>query len=181
MVDITLRSAKGAPLTADEVDENFTNIKTAVEALTEGADGRGITSITASGSTVTFHFSDDTTETIEVPRTSIAAVSISTITTDTLLLQAEHAGRYLRCTNVLGCVVTVAEGQFEAGDEITIRNCAGSDTPLTLIADTGVTLNVPSGFDAIVELDGGVITLKCVDDTTDDNVWDVFGLLAQSA
>jgi len=32
MVDVTLRGTKGSPLTHDEVDANFTNLKTAVEA-----------------------------------------------------------------------------------------------------------------------------------------------------
>lgn len=44
MVDITLRGTKGSPLTHTEVDDNFNNLKTAVEAnVTDIADAGGVT------------------------------------------------------------------------------------------------------------------------------------------
>lgn len=39
MVDVTLRNVKGSPLTFDEVDENFTNLKDAIESVESNIDG----------------------------------------------------------------------------------------------------------------------------------------------
>jgi hypothetical protein len=69
MVDITFRTTdgakwgagKGANLNATEVDDNFWNLKQAIEAIASGADGVGIQSIAVVGNKMTFTMTDLTT------------------------------------------------------------------------------------------------------------------------
>lgn len=57
---IILRSEKGAPLSPDEVDGNFTYLKALVDAFTAPA-GVGIVSISVAGDKMTIHLSDGST------------------------------------------------------------------------------------------------------------------------
>jgi hypothetical protein len=90
----------------------------------------------------------------------------------TLVLGDELA--YKRFTNAGGCEITIPTNAAEAfalNTEISIR--AATEGPVTLAADSGVTLNVPAGFEPQLHGDGATATLKKVD----DNEWDLMGLL----
>lgn len=113
---------------------------------------------------------------VEWPR-QIVTVSSTSVTTE-----SGHLEKYVRCTHVSGCLVTVAEdSNFTAGTlddddgvEIHFRAAGG---PLTFLPASGsVVLNGVDGFQLATDRQGAVVTLKHVG----LNTWDVFGLLAAS-
>ncbi|MES2845647.1 MAG: hypothetical protein V4747_11510 [Pseudomonadota bacterium] len=86
-----------------------------------------------------------------------------------------HIWGYVRATNAAGCAVTVptnASVAFPIGSEI--RFCQRGAAPVTIVGDTGVTVNKPSGYDAETSAVGRVVTLKKIA----TNEWDLFGDLA---
>lgn len=89
-------------------------------------------------------------------------------------LTAANIASYVRCTNVAGCTINVADDatiNFPLGTEISFRQCTSAAVILT--HDTAVTLNVINGYLTKTGRQGAVISIKKVADDT----WDVFGLL----
>jgi hypothetical protein len=65
---LILRADKGSNLTPTEADGNFTYLQGLIGTVEDNITaGRGIESITISGSTLTFHMSDSTVETVVIP------------------------------------------------------------------------------------------------------------------
>lgn len=88
-------------------------------------------------------------------------------------LDADQAGKYLRFTNAAAKTLTVLPNATEAlptDSEYHIRNVGAGD--LTLVEDTGVTINPPNGGTLVIP-QGGTATLKRV--ATDE-----FDLLGQT-
>ena len=99
-----------------------------------------------------------------------AVTTIAAADTDLL---ASHAGQYLRFTNAAAKTLTVQPDATEpltADIEFHIRNAGTAD--LTIIEDTGVTINPPNGGSLVVPT-GGTVTLKRVAE-------DEFDLLGQT-
>jgi hypothetical protein len=118
---------------------------------------------TVSGDTVYVQIAPDANITPQVVTTALGA----------LTLDASHAGKYIRCTNLSGIEITLDAGVFPANTEIHFRQV--NSGPITIIASSDVAINVPIGFDAGSDSLGAVFTLK---HTTDDS-WDIFGRLAE--
>ena len=102
---------------------------------------------------------------------SLPATPVSTITGSSITLDSTYANNYMRCTNAAGCSVTLSAGVFAVTTELHFR--VANDVGVTLIADTGVTFDIPSGFLAECSTHGGVLTAK----QYDTDAWDIFGLL----
>lgn len=98
---------------------------------------------------------------------------IKEVTTSTYTPVAGDANKYLRYTNVLGCVVTLDSDAFYEACELHHRQCTGGPVIIQM-GDTGGVLNVPTGFDSATDTIGAVCTTKMVG--TDE--WDIFGHLA---
>lgn len=112
---------------------------------------------------------------VKIAEPANAYAPVTAIGTATLTLDSSHAGKYLRFTNVDGCAVTVPAMVFSTNTEIHLRQAAAG--AVSIVADFGVTLNLPTGLDPETSVLGDVITLKQVD----ENVWDVFGNLVETA
>lgn len=103
------------------------------------------------------------------PTPPYASVVTKAGTSQTAILA--DAGRYVRFTSTSATTYTVSPQSavdWAADTEITLRRAANAN--LTLIAGTGVTLNVPSGG-TLVLTNNMTVTLKRVA----ANVWDVIG------
>lgn len=88
--------------------------------------------------------------------------TVTTISTADTDLLADHAGQYLRFTNVAAKTLTVQDNATEAlpaDCEFHIRNVGTND--LTLIEDTAVTINPPHGGTLVIPT-GATVTLKRV-------------------
>lgn len=97
--------------------------------------------------------------------------TVGTISTDTYTLQLSDIGKYLRCTHVDGCVVTLLPG-FSVGDEWHFAQ--RSLNPVIFVA-SGVTINP---YDGHMNRSGGrgrVVTIKAVGGET----FDIFGGLQE--
>ena len=101
------------------------------------------------------------------------STQVLTVSASTLTLSAAHIGKYLRCTNGSGCVITVPEGVLYANAEVHFRQATTG--PISLVpASSGVSVVPPSGYDYGSALLGATFTLKCVE----TNLFDLFGNLA---
>lgn len=108
---------------------------------------------------------------------------VKTVTTATYTLGWKDLFKYIRFTHQDGCTVTmssVGDDDFWAlftqqppggGQEIHLRQAGG---PLVFVEALNVTLNGVQGFLLATDRQGAVVTFKYVQ----ENVWDVFGLLA---
>ena len=177
---ITLRSVKGSNLTAAEVDGNFTDLDTRVDALEASSpEPNNISNILVSGTQMTIVL-DDATEfgPFTLPQANFRPSIVDTIADTTYEPVLADANGYLRCTNAAGCAVTVpasADVAFVVDTEITFRQ-AGAGA-VTFDSPTDVTINVPSGFLAETAYQGATVTLKNVA----EDEWDLIGALAEDA
>jgi hypothetical protein len=169
-------TGKGGPLTATEFDVNTFTLKSLIDALV--ADPPGVvtvTNVSATGSQVTFSFSDSSEFTVTVPTaTTPVPAPVITRTGSTLTPAIGDANRYIRLTNAGGCTVSIPTNAgvgFPIGTELHFRQAGG---PIGFFGVFGVTINTPEGFSPATERDHATVTIKKV--ATD--VWDLFGLLA---
>jgi hypothetical protein len=105
-----------------------------------------------------------------VVRGKSAAVNVSDYT---LVLSDFY--KWLRCTNAVGCVITIPTNSavgFAIDTEITIRSVTSG--AVSIVGAAGVTLNVPTGFIATLLDNGSTALIKKVATDT----WDLVGLLA---
>jgi hypothetical protein len=173
-------TGKGGPLTSAEFDTNTFTLKTLIDALVADPPGAvTVTNVSATGSQVTFSFSDASEFTVTVPTaTTPVPVPLDTATGTTFTPAIGSANRYIRCTNAAGCAITIPPNSsvaFPLATEIHFRQAnAGA---LTFAGGSGVTINVPDGFESATDTLGATITLKQVA----TNAWDLFGLLALDA
>jgi hypothetical protein len=96
---------------------------------------------------------------------------------ETYDLTVANIASYVRCTNVAGCTINIADDDtinFPLGTEISFRQCTSAAVILT--QDTAVTLNSIDGLLTKTGGEGAVISIKKVD----VNIWDVFGLLGST-
>lgn len=172
-------TGKGALLTAEEVDENFwgheerlADLETDIAA----GPGRSISSITATGSQITVHYSDGTTDgpfTLPIS-TAILAADVVTVAGTTFAPTLAAAQAYHRCTHASGCVVTIppnADVAFPLKTEMHFRQAAAGT--VSFVEGTGVTINGITGYNEATQGPGAVVTLKKI--ATD--IWDIFGML----
>lgn len=116
----------------------------------------------------------DTAGMLDLLQASYRPVVAVTGTTRTLGLI--DAGRYLLCSNAAGCAITVAAQASTAWHANCEIHGAGDVDVTTFVADTGVTIKVPTGFDLAVTA-GAAWTLK----RESENVWRLIGNLVESA
>lgn len=103
---------------------------------------------------------------------------VSTVTAATYTLELDDENTYIRFTAAGGCSITVPSNSsvaFATGAEIQL--CAATSGQVSLAPGTGVTINIPDGFDQIARMRGGVMTLKKVA----TNEWDLFGDLEDAS
>ncbi|TCN30352.1 hypothetical protein [Sinorhizobium americanum] len=170
-------AGKGSNLTPDEVDENFYDHEQRIAEMEENPPSPvEISNITQAGNTITVHMSDGSTfGPFNLPRpvqrpTETLAVSASTLTP-----AVEQSMFYFRCSDAIGCEVTIPNNSAEAflvDTEIHFRQVGAG--PISFVADTGVTLNGVDGYLNETAGPGAVVTAKKVG----TNEWDLFGLLA---
>jgi len=99
----------------------------------------------------------------------------STVSGTTYTLVLSDFYKWLRCTNVSGCVVTIPPNSsvaFAIDTEVTIRSVTAAE--VSIAAGVGVTLNVPAGFTSTLLGNGATVLIKKVG----TNTWDLAGLLA---
>lgn len=99
--------------------------------------------------------------------------TVETLAVGSWTLQITDANKYKRCT--AGITITVppnADVPFPIGTESSFRQCHATGR-VTIVGDTGVTLNSIEGYDTVSSAQGAVITIKKVA----TNEWDVFGYL----
>lgn len=129
----------------------------------------------AAGQVLTKTSSTDYAATWADPET---VTTIQTVSGTTHTLAAANVGRFHRCTNVLGCTVTVPENASVAiaiGSRFDFRGVAG---PMTFIEqDTGVILNGREGNNNATDAQGAVASLIKIA----TNEWDLFGDLMQAS
>lgn len=115
----------------------------------------------------------DTAEMLRLLQQSYRPVLDVTGTTRTLDLV--DAGRYLLCSNAAGCAITVPPQSSVTWPENCEIHGAGDLDATTFVADTGVTIKVPTGFDLAVT-PGAAWTLK----REAENVWRLIGNLVEA-
>jgi hypothetical protein len=104
-----------------------------------------------------------------------------TIATTTYAPVLADANRFFRCTNSSGCVITIPHSSSEGwvvDTELVFRQCLFG--PVELTGAAAVQLNGIEGYDTVTTLRGAIIHAKLVvvgDTSTDDDEWDVWGLL----
>lgn len=112
---------------------------------------------------------------IQIAEPANAYAPVQGVSGSTLTLDATHAGKYIRCTNAGGCIVTVPPSVFTTDTEIHFRQSAAGAVSFT--AGSGVTINTPTGLDPATSVEGDVVTLKWVG----TNAFDLFGNLVETA
>lgn len=94
---------------------------------------------------------------------------VVTVTGNSYTLSETDIGNYVRLTNASSCDVTLPTALGHAFEEIHVRGVnAGTYT----VVSPGVTVNLPSGGTAVIQSQGGTVTLKRVA----LNEWDMIGL-----
>jgi hypothetical protein len=94
---------------------------------------------------------------------------VMTVTTTTVSPNASFAGKYIRCTNAGGCIITLNPNVFAPADFMTWRQCGAGG--LHFEAPTGVTLNGIDGFAFTTSRRGSVVNTFVVGAAE----YDVFG------
>lgn len=101
---------------------------------------------------------------------------IKNLPDDTYELILGDNRKYLRATNVDGCLITIpatADVPFTEGTLITVR--AATDQPVGFVGAAGVTLNPPGGpaFTTTFAEEGATVQALLVDAAGDE--WDIIG------
>ncbi|MHB2169973.1 hypothetical protein [Alsobacter sp. R-9] len=161
----------GANLTAAQIDENFYTLWQKIAEEIAALDSPvGISNIVQTGLSFTVILSD-ATELGPFTLTNPQVPQGTEIVSATHTLVSANANRYLRCTALLGCDVTVpADLDVPLWTEFHFRAVSAS---MSFTADSGVTINTPVGYLPSITAVGGTATLKKVG--TDE--YDLFGLL----
>lgn len=107
-----------------------------------------------------------------------AIVGINTQTGTTYNTAASDAGKLIDCDNGSAITVTIDKNEFAVNDVFYIRQKGNGQ--VTVEAGTNVTLNVPSTFDNKTLEQFAILTVICVDDTTDANVFTLAGIMASA-
>lgn len=171
-------AGKGAPLTNEEGDGNIYDLDQRVMTIEENpSEPLQISNVTRSGNQLIFHLSDGTT-TFTVTLPTFQAPVVEEVADDAFTPTASDSDKYFRCTNELGCVVTVPDNASVPlplyGE---LHFYQASNNPVTFVAEsTDVTINPESGFDDATAGLGAVVTLKKVG----ENEFDLFGRKAAS-
>jgi hypothetical protein len=170
----------GRNLTPAEVDTNFYTLAELIEALENYPASAVIpTNVSRVGSQITFSYSNGSSFTLTDPVASTPVPATgATVTTTSFGPVLANANQYIRCTNSVGCSITVPTNStvaFPLWTELHFRqaNTGG----LAFIGAIGVTINVPDGFENGTVAEGATVTLKKVA----ENEWDLFGLLVATA
>lgn len=173
-------AGKGSNLDADEVDENFYGLDQRVVAIEENPpEPNQIANITQTGDTITIVMEDASTfGPFTLPRSMQRPTQTLAVSAATLTPTVEQASFYFRCTHAIGCEVTIpanAAQAFLVDAELHFRQTGAG--AITFVPGSGVTLNVPDGYQAMTAVLGAVVTAKKVG----TNEWDLFGLLEAEA
>ncbi|MGR9317278.1 hypothetical protein ACU8LZ_12605 [Rhizobium leguminosarum] len=166
-------AGKGSNLTPAEVDENFHDLDCRVTDLEDNPPtANQIADITQDGNQITIVMDDASTfGPFTLPR-SLSRPSITTVVTDLELTpDTTQIGCYFRCTNSLGCEVTISDvpSAFPVDSELYFRQ--ESDEQISFDPGIGGTLNIPTGYNAFSAGRGAVVVAKKVGTLT----WDLYG------
>jgi len=112
----------------------------------------------------------------ELLRVQKQVVAVKAIGATSYTLLSDDAGKYLRFTAATAVNFSIIADTVEEGDVITIRQAGAGQ--ITLVAGTGVTLNVASSEGLKTAEQGAEIQFTCVDDTLGAHVFDVRGGVA---
>jgi len=107
----------------------------------------------------------------QIPPAPINTVAGTSVTIGTTVGTNVVSGYYTRFTSASAVTVTVNTGVATVGQEFHIRQ-AGAGL-VTLVAGSGVTINVPFQGTLALAGQGATVTLKCVA----SNTYDLFGLV----
>lgn len=178
---ITYRAIKGAPLTAAELDGNFEDLDGRIVDLVDNPPTPvGIAAINVAGTMFTVELDDATVfGPFAIPTQTQIPPTVATVTGTTRTLAMADAQSYLRCTNPVGCAITVpphAAVPFPIGTEVHFR-AAVYGAMSFLEGDTSVAIYGVDGFEHATDTIGAVCTLKKIS----MNEWDLFGNLAVGA
>lgn len=171
-------AGKGSNLTPAEVDGNFYQLAQDILAAIAGMETpNGIADITVSGSQMTITLDDATVlGPFTIPRIPFRPAIVSTVAGSTYTPVIGDANGYKRCTDALGCVVTIPENAsvaFPVDTEITFRQCGGG--AVSFDTSTDVVINGVTGYLNETAAEGAVVTLKKVA----EDEWDLLGFLAE--
>jgi hypothetical protein len=93
-----------------------------------------------------------------------------------LVLSADHANAYVRCSNASGTIVYIEAGTFDPPTEIHFRQVTGGGISFAY-GDSGTFINPPAGCDISTDEQGATVCLKCVG----ANEFDLIGNCAQAS
>lgn len=173
---ITLVAVKGGPLTAAEFDGNFTDLNTRLIAVEDADPATPVITSAVSGFTWTLTFNGETF-THSIPSTIQRPPHVQVVTGATRVLSVTDANTYLRCSNATGCAITVptyAVAAIAPDDEIRVAQAGAG--PVSIVAQSGVTINKRADLALATDTQGAVFTLKKIA----TNEWDLFGDLADA-
>jgi len=130
-------TGKGSNLTPGEVDGNFHDLDSRVDALeTVPPEPIEISLITQAGDTITVHMSDGSTHgPFNLPYAPQRPTVTTAVSGATLTPTSSQSSYYFRCTNGGGCVVTVEDettGGFLADTEYHFRQVGAG--PITFVS-----------------------------------------------
>ncbi len=144
---------------------------------------RGIPDGGISGQVLTKLTSDD----LDVDWRTLSALVVPTsqvITDSEFTPDATDTNTFMRCATDAtgGCIISIQSGVFDLDTELIFRQ--ENDGGVEVIADSSdanVIIEPIDGFEARTDRYGAIIHCKFVEDSTDGEVWAVWGLLVETS